>query len=69
MMVKRTWTGGIAFAAALFMVAGLLAELAGLISPVTYEVLLVASFPVFVICLGLWWMAREHEGDIPFIGY
>jgi hypothetical protein len=69
MMVKRTWTGGIAFVSVLFMVTGLLAELAGLISSVTYEVLLVASFPVFVICLGIWWMAREHEEDIPFIGY
>ncbi len=69
MMMKRTWTGGIALASALLMVVGLLIELAGLIPIWAYEVLLVVLFPAFVICLGLWWMAREHDEDIPFIGY
>jgi hypothetical protein len=33
------------------------------------EVLLVVAFPVFVLSLGLWWMASEGKEDIPFIGY
>ncbi|MBP1929253.1 hypothetical protein J2741_001800 [Methanolinea mesophila] len=34
-----------------------------------YEAVLVAAVPLFVLSLGLWWMARENEPDIPFIGY
>ena len=34
-----------------------------------YEAVLVADVPLFVLMLGLWWMAREREPDIPFIGY
>jgi len=69
MMMKRTWAGGIALASALLMVVGLFLELAGLTPLWAYEIFLVMLFPVFVICLGLWWMAREHDEDIPFIGY
>jgi hypothetical protein len=69
MMMKRTLAGGIAFASALFMIIGLLLEIPGLISQGIYEMLLVVLFPVFIICLGLWWMARDHDEDIPFIGY
>jgi hypothetical protein len=69
MMMKRTWAGGIALASAFLMVVGLFLELAGLTPLWAYEILLVVLFPVFVICLGLWWMAREHDEDIPFIGY
>ena len=51
------------------MAAGLLLNLGGVISLVVYQILLVLLFPVFVLSLGLWWMAREHEADIPFLGY
>jgi len=34
-----------------------------------YEAVLVIDFPLFVLFLGLWWMAREGEADIPFLGY
>jgi hypothetical protein len=34
-----------------------------------YAAVLVLSFPVFIIGLYLWWMAKEGTGDIPFIGY
>jgi hypothetical protein len=34
-----------------------------------FEAVLVAGLPIFVLSLGLWWMARENEPDIPFIGY
>jgi hypothetical protein len=30
---------------------------------------LVTAFPLFVLGLGLYWMAREGEADIPFLGY
>ena len=34
-----------------------------------YLAVLVAGFPLFVLFLGLWWMAREGDADIPFMGY
>lgn len=30
---------------------------------------LVIGFPIFVLGLGLYWMAREGKEDIPFLGY
>jgi hypothetical protein len=69
MKTKKTLFGGIALSTGLLMVAGSALEFGGIIPLWVYEVLLVALFPIFVICLGLWWMAREHEPDIPFLGY
>lgn len=34
-----------------------------------YAAVLVIAFPLFVLSLGLYWMAREGEEDIPFLGY
>lgn len=34
-----------------------------------YMGVLVIAFPLFVLGLGLYWMAREGEADIPFLGY
>lgn len=34
-----------------------------------YEAFLVADFPIFLLSTGLWWMAREKNADIPFLGY
>lgn len=34
-----------------------------------YEALVVVDFPLFVLSMGLWWMARERDSDIPFLGY
>ena len=42
---------------------------AGLIPLWLYQAVLVIVFPVFALFLGLWWMAPDREGDIPFIGY
>jgi thiamine transporter ThiT len=42
---------------------------AGTIPEWLYLAVLVAGFPVFVLSLGLWWMAREGDADIPFMGY
>jgi hypothetical protein len=66
---KKRLFGGIALITGLLIVAGFALELGGIIPLWGYEVLLVALFPIFVICLGLWWMAKEHEPDIPFLGY
>ena len=41
----------------------------GIIPLWAYEAVLVADVPLFILSLGLWWMARENEPDIPFIGY
>jgi hypothetical protein len=40
-----------------------------LIPAMYYEALLVVDFPLFVLSMGLWWMARERDSDIPFVGY
>lgn len=29
----------------------------------------VLTFPLVVMFLGIWWMARETDADIPFLGY
>ena len=34
-----------------------------------YEAILVVAFPLFVLSTGLWWMARQRDPDIPFLGY
>jgi len=34
-----------------------------------YAAVLVLMFPVIIIGLCLWWMAKEGTEDIPFIGY
>jgi hypothetical protein len=41
----------------------------GTIQEWLYLAVLVAGFPLFVLFLGLWWMAREGDADIPFMGY
>ncbi|HOT02838.1 MAG TPA: hypothetical protein PK069_01495 [Methanolinea sp.] len=41
----------------------------GLIPFWVYAAVLIAGFPLFVLGLGLYWMAREGEADIPFLGY
>jgi len=41
----------------------------GLIPLWAAAVLVIVSFPVFLVSLGLWWNASEKEGDTPFIGY
>lgn len=53
------------------VVAGLALVLSfiGTIPEWLYLAVLVAGFPLFVIFLGLWWMAREGDADIPFMGY
>ena len=32
-------------------------------------IVVVLTFPVFVLALFLWWNASNIDGDIPFIGY
>lgn len=53
------------------VVAGLalILTMAGTIPQWLYLAVLVAGFPLFVLFLGLWWMAREGDADIPFMGY
>ena len=53
------------------VIAGLALVLSslGMIPEWLYLAVLVAGFPLFVLFLGLWWMAREGDADIPFMGY
>ena len=54
---------------AVVAVLALLLSSAGTIPEWLYLAVLVAGFPLFVLFLGLWWMAREGDEDIPFMGY
>jgi hypothetical protein len=69
MTSRKKLCGRLALGSGLLIFAGLLFELGGFIPLLLYEALLVVLFPVFVLSLGLWWMAREHDADIPFLGY
>lgn len=55
--------------AGLVCVAASAAGSLGLLPLWTAAVLVIVSFPVFLVSLGLWWNASEKEGDTPFIGY
>ncbi len=54
---------------AVVAVLALLLSSAGTIPEWLYLAVLVAGFPLFVLFLGLWWMACEGDEDIPFMGY
>ena len=60
---------GLAFLTGALLVIGFLFWQIRILPLAVYEAIIVLCFPICVICLFLWWMAREHGGDIPFIGY
>ncbi|OPX67011.1 MAG: hypothetical protein A4E37_01679 [Methanoregulaceae archaeon PtaB.Bin056] len=41
----------------------------GIIPFWAYAAVLIAGFPLFLLGLGLFWMAREGKADVPFLGY
>jgi len=55
--------------AGIIILIALLLNIAGVIPLWLYQAVIVIAFPVFALFLGLWWMAPDREGDIPFIGY
>lgn len=69
MMRKRERFRAMAVITGAIMVIGSLLWQGGLLPLAGYEAVVVVCFPVFLISLFLWWMAREHGEDIPFIGY
>jgi len=69
MMKNKEKIRAVAFVAGTLLVIGFFLLHSGFIPLVGYEAMIVVCFPVFVISLFLWWMAREHGEDIPFIGY
>jgi hypothetical protein len=68
-MKKKDKIRGLVFITGILMVIGFLLWQSSILPLAGYEAIIVLCFPIFVICLFLWWMAREHGGDIPFIGY
>ncbi|MBP7119781.1 MAG: hypothetical protein WC502_00845 [Methanolinea sp.] len=50
-------------------VAAMALSMASILPGWAYAAVLVLAFPLFVLGLGLYWMAREGEEDIPFLGY
>lgn len=69
MMKNKEKLRAVAFVSGTLLVIGFFLLQSGFIPLVGYEAMIVVCFPVFVISLFLWWMAREHGEDIPFIGY
>ncbi len=69
MMKNKEKLRAVAFVSGTLLVIGFFLLQSGVIPLVGYEAMIVVCFPVFVISLFLWWMAREHGEDIPFIGY
>jgi hypothetical protein len=67
--MKKTTAAAMVWISAGVGTAAWLLLLWGIIPLWVYEAVLVADVPIFVLSLGLWWMARENEPDIPFIGY
>lgn len=59
----------LAFVTGALLAIGFILWQSGVIPLIGYEAMIVVCFPVFAISLFLWWMAREHGKDIPFIGY
>jgi hypothetical protein len=67
--MKRTYAARIAMAGASAGIAAGIMSMLGILPLWMDAAVLVLSFPVFVIGLYLWWMAKEGREDIPFIGY
>jgi len=68
-MLSKSHFGVLALASGFLMVMGFFLERGEYLPFWAYAALLVGCFPIFTLSLGLWWMARVHEGDIPFMGY
>jgi len=67
-MKKNSIKAILAISALICIIAGLSA-FEGYIEEWMAAALIVVSFPVFVISLGMYWKASDKEGDYPFIGY
>jgi hypothetical protein len=67
--MKRRNAARIAMAGAAAGITACILNMLGILPLWLYAAVLVLSFPVFIIGLYLWWMAKEGKEDIPFIGY
>ena len=67
--MKKKTAGWIALLAALGGAGTAFLSELGIAPPWFGITVVVVTFPLFVIFLGLWWMARETDADIPFLGY
>jgi len=54
---------------AVVLVAAGTAWSAGLLDQTLAMAAGVVAFPVFIVCLGLWWRASAGGEDLPFIGF
>lgn len=69
MMYRRSAMAILALlSGAVCLLAGVL-HAAGAIDLVAAGIMLVVTFPAFVLSLFALWMAGAHAGDIPFMGY
>ncbi|MFA5296261.1 MAG: hypothetical protein WC382_12180 [Methanoregulaceae archaeon] len=67
--MKKKTAGRIAGIAAVAGTGATLLSELGTVPPWLGIAVIVVTFPLFVLFLGLWWMARETDADIPFLGY
>ena len=67
--MKKQYALALALVAAGSGIAGMALNMVHTLPDWAYMGVLVIAFPLFVLGLGLYWMAREGEADIPFLGY
>lgn len=67
--MKKTHALALTLAAAGSSLAAMVLSMLHILPAWAYAGVLVISFPLFVLGLGLYWMAREGKEDIPFLGY
>jgi hypothetical protein len=67
--MKKTTSARIFWAGAAVCLLSSGLYLTGLIPLLVCAAVIVPLFPVSVLALFFWWMARQSGGDFPFIGY
>lgn len=69
MVVSREDAQSLALGSAFICIGASVLYWVGLLPPVAAAIAMVIAFPLFVVSLGLAWMARKKEADMPFLGY
>jgi uncharacterized membrane protein YhiD involved in acid resistance len=67
--MKKTTAARIFWVSAGVCVIGSGLYFMGMIPLSVCAAVLVPAFPIAILALFFWWMAGQHGGDIPFIGY
>ena len=67
--MKKKDAGRLAGAGVIISAGVGILHMSGFVPLWAYAAVLVLLFPVVILALYFWWMAKEGAEDIPFIGY